>query len=126
MELFSETLAGIPRDVAPIESVRRVGVRRKGGAEGLVGLTRWRSGGGPHDGTQTLTFYTGLFDRLSPAAKRAVIAHELAHAWLNEHKWPEESKRREREADALARSWGFGAELDQLDGEAENTGGSRY
>lgn len=56
---------------------------------------------------------------LSDLAATAVIAHELAHAWLNEHVRPEESKEREREADALARRWGFGPELDALDGEAD-------
>lgn len=68
---------------------------------------------------QTITFYSDLFDALSDSAATAVIAHELAHAWLNEHARPEESKAREREADDLARSWGFGPELDALDREAE-------
>jgi len=67
---------------------------------------------------QTITFYSSLFDALSDPAATAVIAHELAHAWLNEHVRPEESLEREREADALARDWGFGPELDALDQEA--------
>ena len=67
---------------------------------------------------QTITFYTSLLDALSDPAATAVIAHELAHAWLNEHVRPEESREREREADALAREWGFGPELDALDQEA--------
>ena len=68
---------------------------------------------------QTITFYSSLFDALSDRAALAVIAHELAHAWLNEHLRPEESRRRELEADSVARHWGFGAELDALDKEAE-------
>ena len=68
---------------------------------------------------QTITFYSSLFDALSDRAALAVIAHELAHAWLNEHVRPEESRSREHEADDLARQWGFGAELDALDREAE-------
>ena len=68
---------------------------------------------------QTITFYSSLLDELSDLAATAVIAHELAHAWLNEHVRPEESRRREREADDLARAWGFGPELDALDREAE-------
>jgi len=68
---------------------------------------------------QTITFYSDLFDALSDPAATAVIAHELAHAWLNEHVRPEESKQREGEADAVAREWGFGKELDALDREAE-------
>jgi hypothetical protein len=58
-------------------------------------------------------------DPLSAPAVMAIIAHELAHAWLNEHVSPEESSNRERQADALAREWGFGPELDALDKEAE-------
>ena len=68
---------------------------------------------------QTITFYTDLLNALSDNAAEAVIAHELAHAWLNEHVRPEESKEREAEADRLARQWGFGPELDALDSEAE-------
>jgi len=67
---------------------------------------------------QTITFYSSLLDALSDPAATAVMAHELAHAWLNEHVRPEESREREREADALAREWGFGPELDALDREA--------
>jgi hypothetical protein len=67
---------------------------------------------------QTITFYSELLDALSDPAATAVIAHELAHAWLNEHVRPEESGQREREADALARDWGFGPELRALDREA--------
>ncbi len=68
---------------------------------------------------QSVTFYNSLLDELSDPAATAVIAHELAHAWLNEHVCPEESKRRETEADSLAREWGFGPELEALDREAE-------
>lgn len=68
---------------------------------------------------QTITFYSHLLDALSERAAVGVIAHELAHAWLNEHERPEESRKRELEADNLARRWGFGPELDALDREAE-------
>lgn len=68
---------------------------------------------------QTITFYSELLNALSDEAAEAVIAHELAHAWLNEHVSPEESAAREAEADRLAREWGFGPELDALDQEAE-------
>jgi len=44
----------------------------------------------------------------------AVMAHELAHAWLNEHLRPEASKTREDDADMLAEMWGFEAELAAL------------
>lgn len=68
---------------------------------------------------QTITFYSFLLDALSDEAAVGVMVHELAHAWLNEHVRPEESRAREREADALARDWGFGPELEALDREAE-------
>jgi len=68
---------------------------------------------------QTITFYSELLNALSDRAAEAVVAHELAHAWLNEHEKPEESPEREAEADRLAREWGFGPELDALDREAE-------
>lgn len=68
---------------------------------------------------QTITFYSDLLDALSDQAAEAVMAHELAHAWLNEHVLPEESARREKQADRLARKWGFGSELEALDREAE-------
>ncbi len=68
---------------------------------------------------QTITFYSSLMDALSDRAATAVMAHELAHAWLNEHVRPEESQRREEEADSLALEWGFKPELDALDREAD-------
>ena len=68
---------------------------------------------------QRITFYSDLLDALSEKAAEGVVAHELAHAWLNEHVRPEESPERETEADRLAREWGFGPELDALDREAE-------
>ncbi len=68
---------------------------------------------------QTITFYSELLGALSDKAAEGVIAHELAHAWLNEHVRPEESRAREAAADELARKWGFGEELRALDTEAE-------
>lgn len=88
----------------------------------MVGLTRYSD---VHCDTasskprQTITFYSELFNALSDKAAEAVIAHELAHAWLNEHVRPESSVKRETEADELAKRWGFGPELDALENEAE-------
>ena len=101
-------------------SVRRVSLRKVGRLPGLVGLTRWSGG------RQTVTFYSLLLDELSDKAYSAIIAHELAHAWLNEHDKPEESARREREADELVARWGFGEELSELSRQAESIGGSVY
>ena len=49
----------------------------------------------------------------------AVMAHELAHAWLNEHIRPEASSAREDDADMLAEMWGFDGELEALASETE-------
>jgi hypothetical protein len=116
---FGATLRLLP--VLPrISTVRSVSLDQ-GSSGSTVGLTRCapstgRPGSLP---TQTLSFCQRLMDKLSDPAAVAVIVHELAHAWLNEHDSPEESRRREHDADSLARTWGFGPELDALDAEAE-------
>jgi len=127
--LLSAAVSRVPPGTAPLQSVLRVGLKRRGEMPGLVGLTRWGEeaygsvtrgpGRTPGRGRQTITFYTELLNQLSEKATLAVIVHELAHAWLNEHLSPEESEAREEEADRLAREWGFGEELDALEGETE-------
>ncbi len=119
--LFSVAVRRPPESIPRITSVRSVALSNRP-TKTTVGLTRYSDlkfllvFSRPR---QTITFYSSLFDSLSDRAALAVIAHELAHAWLNEHVKPEESQDREFEADRLAREWGFGAELDALDGEAE-------
>lgn len=119
--LFGEATRRPPREGPRITTVSSVTLSRRP-TRTTVGLTRYSRVryflvlSRPR---QTITFYAPLLGALSDPAAMAVIAHELAHAWLNEHVRPEESKEREREADALARKWGFGAELDALDREAE-------
>ena len=119
--LFGEAVMRPPRDTPKITTVSSVvlsgrptkttvGLTRYSRTRYFLVLTRPR---------QTITFYSRLLDELSDPAATAVIAHELAHAWLNEHVRPEESRAREREADALAREWGFSHELESLDREAE-------
>ena len=118
--LFSEANMRPPSVVPRITTVRSITLSRRP-TKTTVGLTRYSRVryflvlSRPR---QTITFYSSLLDALSDPAATAVIAHELAHAWLNEHVRPEESREREREADALAREWGFGPELDALDKEA--------
>lgn len=121
--LFAEAAEKPPRDVPRISTVRLISLSRRP-TKTMVGLTKYSRVrffflSRPR---QTITFYASLLDALSDPAAQAVIAHELAHAWLNEHVRPEESKRREVEADDLARKWGFGPELDALDREADTVG----
>jgi len=118
--LFIEANVRPPGSVPRITTVRSVSLSRRP-TKTTVGLTRYSRVkyflvfSRPR---QTITFYSALLGALSDPAATAVIAHELAHAWLNEHVRPEESMRREGEADSLARDWGFGPELDALDREA--------
>jgi hypothetical protein len=119
--LFREAVRRPPESIPKITSVRSVVLSNRP-TKITVGLTRYSDLkfhivlSRPK---QTITFYSSLFDALSDRAALAVIAHELAHAWLNEHVRPEQSRNRELEADSIAREWGFGAELDALDREAD-------
>jgi peptidase M48-like protein len=124
--LIGEVLSEFPAEVPTLRSVVEVRLRKRA-TRGTVGLTTYRDSesrfAGARDtvdhGAQTITFYSGLFDQLSDAAAKGVVAHELAHAWLNEHVSPRSSRRREERADEVARSWGYGRYLDALDAETE-------
>lgn len=118
--LFAEATKRPPVGTPKITTVRSALLSRRP-TKTMVGLTkysrvRYLFFSRPR---QSITFFLPLLSALSEPAVMAVIAHELAHAWLNEHVKPEESSEREHEADALAREWGFGPELDALDKEAE-------
>jgi Zn-dependent protease with chaperone function len=127
VSLVMEAFSRIPRGTPALHTLRRLLFRKRAATVGLVGLTRYRfpeysvedgrtkQGVGRH----IITFYTGLLIRLSRPAALGVVAHELAHAWLNEHVAPEESEKREEEADRLADMWGFGKELRALAAETE-------
>ena len=119
LRLLTAAFARPPASAAKIMRVSTIRLSHEK-TKTTVGLTRYSPGGGWFHGgiRQTITFYSDLFSQLSDDAALGVIGHELAHAWLNEHVSPEESKKREEEADALAREWGFGKELDALDREA--------
>jgi Zn-dependent protease with chaperone function len=124
--LMREALSSFPSGVSPLRSVVDIRLKKKA-TQGTVGLTTYRStesspvGGQRSDdhGTQTIAFYSELLDQLSDDAAMGVIVHELAHAWLNEHVSPQSSRRREAEADELARAWGYGRYLDALDEETD-------
>ena len=68
---------------------------------------------------QKITFYLDILNNLSDLAVKAIIVHEIAHAWLNEHVKPESSPQREKDSDDLARKWGFNEELLELENETD-------
>lgn len=124
--LVGRAVSEFPKRVAPIRSVRTVELKEKGDMEGLVGLTTYccvRGAGDakspPEPAAQTITIFSELLDQISDEAALGVLAHELAHAWLNEHASPEDSKEREDEADGLARKWGYGRYIDALAAQTE-------
>lgn len=125
--LFLNTVSRIPDSGLPVKSVSRVKLRKRGTLRGLVGLTTFsvegyqmnQKGEFKPKGRHEITFYSSILNRLSGDAVVAVIAHELAHAWLNEHVGPEASKQREEDADLLAEMWGFQSEMRALERETE-------
>lgn len=119
-------LSRISGGMAPITLPTAITIRKKGTLPGLAGLTRfsldeYSSGRALPFGRarHSITFYTSILDRLSDEAVIAVMAHELAHAWLNEHVKAEASRVREQDADMLAEMWGFENELAALESETE-------
>lgn len=123
---LEEALSKFPRGVGPIKTVTTVQMKRRGEMKGLVGLTSYcciQAAGDQNSRdaspTQTITFYSDLLDEISEKSAVGVVAHELAHAWLNEHNYPEASEKREKEADGLAKRWGYGKYLDALAAETE-------
>jgi len=125
--LLMSTVSRIPNSGLPVTSVSKVKLRKRGTLRGLVGLTTVSVEGHQMnqkeefkpEGRHEITFYSSLLDRLSDYAVVAVMAHELAHAWLNEHVGPEASEQREEDADMLAEMWGFEPELQILERETE-------
>jgi hypothetical protein len=127
LKLLKSCVSRIPKSGRPINTLTKVKLRKRGSMEGLVGLTKFtlqdykaREGDSPQAvGNHVVTFYAELMRELSDKAAMAVMAHELAHAWLNEHVRPEASKQREADADMLAEMWGFDKELAALATETE-------
>jgi len=124
--LILECLERIPKSGRHIHLRTEIRTKKRGSLTGVVGLTTYTIGGfAPNGvaeeeaGAHNITFYTDLMDQLTDKAVLAVMAHELAHAWLNEHLRPEASKTREDDADMLAEMWGFESELVALARETE-------
>jgi hypothetical protein len=126
LALLHECLERIPNSGRPVRLRTEIRLRKSGELPGVVGLTTFSVDGyAPNgvaeeeSGSHTITFYTSLMDQLTDRAVVAVMAHEFAHAWLNEHLRPEASKIREDDADMLAEMWGFERELAALSEETE-------
>jgi Peptidase family M48 len=124
--LLTDCVKRIPKSGKPIMFGTVIRLKKSGPMPGVVGLTTYLVEGystekSPSEvpGKHTVTFYTRLLNKLSDDAVVAVMAHEFAHAWLNEHVRPEASKQREEDADMLAEMWGFGPELQVLASETE-------
>ena len=125
--LLLGTLSMIPKNGRPIGSITSIRLRKRGSLPGLVGLTTYSISEYKRGRSEVLspacrhmiTFYSGLLNRLTDDAVMGVMAHELAHAWLNEHVGPEASRQREEDADYLAEMWGFDRQLSALSSETE-------
>jgi hypothetical protein len=125
-----EALARLPPEASRIPTLRSISSRKTSESGSLAGLTRRityertvRFGFGKsrtdEEVVQKIELYMDLMRQLSERARVAVVAHELAHAWLNDNVAPDDSAAREEECDALAEKWGFGVELRALADEVE-------
>lgn len=128
--LIIQTLDHMPPNGLEISSLKSIQLSDLSPTETLAALTTHSSfdvvlrndEGNEWDETRTrqkITFYRDILDNLSDLSVIAIIAHEIAHAWLNEHVKPESSQQREKESDELARKWGFNEELLELENETD-------
>jgi len=126
--LILQTVDNIPPEALEIPSLGSILLSDVSPTETLAGLTTHSSyevtfrndKGNEWDETRTrqkITFYRDILNNLSDLSVKAIIAHEIAHAWLNEHVIPESSQQRENDSDDLARKWGFTRELFALENE---------
>gem|GEM_PF-1361447 len=122
-----EALARLPIEALDIPTLRSITSKKASEGGSLAGLTRRityertiRLGAAKTKDdvvVQRIELYRDIMLQLSERSRVAVVAHELAHAWLNDNVGPEDSNRREEESDALTRKWGFGKELEALEDE---------
>ncbi len=128
--LILQTLDNMPPDGLDISSLESIRLLDLSPTETLAALTTHSSfdvtirndEGNEWDeirSRQKITFYRDILNNLSDLAVKAIIAHEIAHAWLNEHVKPESSQQREKDSDDLARKWGFNEELLELENETD-------
>jgi hypothetical protein len=120
--LVIETIEKLPSGALQVASLRRIVVRDQSPDGMTAGLTRYRddlTDKGYVNQRQEIFLYKDILDQLSDDAVKAIVAHEFAHAWLNEHVYPVQSNERENEADNLAFNWGFHREIAALQSETE-------
>lgn len=128
--LILQTLDNMPPEGLDISSLESIQLSDLSPTETLAALTTHSSfdvtirndEGNEWDeirSRQKITFYLDILNNLSDLAVKAIIAHEIAHAWLNEHVKPESSQQREKDSDDLARKWGFNEELLELENETD-------
>lgn len=98
------------RNVREIQSLKKIILQSKS-RDGIVGLTEYDTS----TGKQSIKLYKSILLSMPEEAIIGVIAHEFAHAWLNENVFPSASKRREAEANRLASRWGFAKEIKSLE-----------
>jgi hypothetical protein len=123
-----EALDRLPLEASDIPTLHTITSKRTSASGSLAGLTRRIT----YDRTlrilpskivedevvvQKIELYRDMMLQLSERSRVAVVAHELAHAWLNDNMGPEDSAKREEESDGLARKWGFAEELGALEDE---------
>lgn len=127
---LEEVLARLPVEALNIPTLNSISSRKTSDAGSLAGLTRRityertvRFGLGKTQTdevvVQKVELYRDMMMQLSLSSGEAVIAHELAHAWLNDNIAPDDSAIREEECDALAEKWGFVDELRALADETD-------
>lgn len=124
--LLAKTLARINDDYMPVSTLKSIVLSdHTDEFEGCCGLTHCSFSESESRteeiivNHQSIILYMDLLQHLSHSAVIAVIAHELAHAWLNEHQFPDQSVNSETEADKLAAEWGFEEELKLLEEERD-------
>jgi hypothetical protein len=125
-----EALAKLPPEASGIPTLRSITSKKTSEGGSLAGLTRRityertiRLGPAKTEEyeivVQRIELYRDIMLQLSERSRVAVVAHELAHAWLNDNVGPEDSAMREEECDAQAEKWGFGDELKALADETD-------
>ncbi len=68
----------------------------------------------PNDADGTITLSIPMLRKLTEAAQKGVMVHELGHAWDQAHSGDYFRETAEEEADESAVEWGFAKEIRQM------------